>query len=177
MTSSLPSIPADPDYPPKNLGVYICRNLSMDDHIKKVSKSISYALFSIGKIRKYLDQPSCSSLITGLIFSRLDYCNSLLYGVSQKSLNSLQLLQNRAARVLTFTPKYAHISNVLKSLHWLPVSYRIEYKMLFLCFKAQHDLAPGYLKDTSTICTQPETALIRQSPSGHKKVKTSDVWG
>ena len=139
--------PADPDYPPKNLGVYIDRNLSMDDHIKKVSKSISYALFSIGKIRKYLDQPSCSSLITGLIFSRLDYCNSLLYGVSQKSLNSLQLLQNRAARVLTFTPKYAHISNVLKSLHWLPVSYRIEYKMLFLCFKAQHDLAPGYLKD------------------------------
>ena len=39
---------ADPDYPPKNLGVYIDRNLSMDDHIKKVSKSISYALFSIG---------------------------------------------------------------------------------------------------------------------------------
>ena len=47
----------------------------------------------------------------------------------------------------TFTPKYAHISNVLESLHWLPVSYRIEYKILFLCFKAQHGLAPGYLKD------------------------------
>ena len=101
----------------------------------------------MGKIRKYLDQPSCACLITGLTFSRLDYCNSLLYGVSQITLNRFQLLQNRAARVLTFTPKYAHISNVLESLHWLPVSFRIEYKILFLCFKAQHDLAPGYLKD------------------------------
>ena len=139
--------PNDPEYPPKNLGVYFDRNLSMDNHIKKLSKAISFSLFSLGKIRKYLDQPTCAFLISGLTCTRLDYCNSLLYGANETSLQKLQLLQNRAARILTFTPKYAHISNVLESLHWLPVTYRIEYKILLLCYKALNDLAPGYLKD------------------------------
>ena len=112
-----------------------------------MSKSISYALFSISKIRKYLDRHGCASLISGPVFSRLDYCNSLLYGANQSSLHSLQLLQNRAARVLTFTPKHAHISGVLRSLHWLPVESRIKYKILLMCYKALNDLAPGYLKD------------------------------
>ena len=162
-----PADPSDPEYPPKNLGVLFDRNLSLDHHIKKVSKSINYSLFSVSKIRKYLDQPTCAPLITCLMFSRLDYCNSLLYGASQTSLHGFQLLQNRAARILTFTPKYAHISNVLESLHWLPVNFRIEFKVLLLCYKALNNLAPGYLKDLlvpyvpSRSLRSSDTALLR----------------
>ena len=68
--------------------------------------------------------------------------------VTQKSLTDwLQKLQNRAARILTYTRKYDHISPILKSLHWLPVEKRIIFKVLVITFKALHGLAPSYLSE------------------------------
>jgi len=133
--------------PPRNLGVYIDSHLSMDYHVTMVSRSINAALFKISKIRKYLDTDTCNQLINGLMLSRLDYCNSLLYGANDAVLNQLQLLQKRAARVLTFTPKFDHITPILKELHWLPVQHRISFKILLLSYKCLHDLAPAYLSD------------------------------
>ncbi|KAJ8390578.1 hypothetical protein AAFF_G00101840, partial [Aldrovandia affinis] len=58
-----------------------------------------------------------------------------------------QLVQNAAARILTRTKKYEHISPVLASLHWLPINYRVDYKVLLLTYKVLHGLAPSYLTD------------------------------
>ncbi len=82
-----------------------------------------------------------------LFTSRLDYCNSLLSGCSNKSLRTLQIIQNAAARVLTGTKIRDHISPILASLHWLPVKSRIEFKILLLTYKALHGQAPSYLKE------------------------------
>ena len=137
-----------PSFPPlRNLGVHFDNNLSMEYHVKMVSKSINAALFKIGKIRKYLDTDTCCQLINGLMMSRLDYCNSLLYGANDSVLYQLQLLQNRAARVITFTSKFDHITQVLKDLHWLPVKQRITFKILLLCYKCLYQLAPDYLTE------------------------------
>jgi hypothetical protein len=79
--------------------------------------------------------------------SRLDYCNSCFKGVSETSLDRLQLAQNRAARLVTRTKRWQHITPTLMEFHWLPIRKRIDYKVLMVTFKAVHNLAPYYLCD------------------------------
>ncbi len=70
-----------------------------------------------------------------LDYIRLDYCNALLGGFPTSSINKLQIVQNAAARVLTRSRKYDHISPILQSLHWLSIKFRISYKILLLTYK------------------------------------------
>ena len=79
------------------------------------------------------------------IISKLDYCNSLLYGVPQHLIRRLQRVQNSAARLVSGTRRREHITPTLYILHWLPVQYRVKYKVLLYAYKALHDRAPGYL--------------------------------
>ena len=87
------------------------------------------------------------SLVHALVTSRLDYCNSLLYGCKTSSIKRLQRIQNYSARAICKIAKYDYISPVLKQLHWLPVKTRIEHKLLTLTFKAVHGQAPSYLSE------------------------------
>ncbi len=81
-------------------------------------------------------------LIIAFMTSSLDYCNALLGGCSARLINKLQLVQNAAARVLTRTRKYDHISPVLSTLQWLPIKHRIDFKILLITYKALNGLAP-----------------------------------
>uniref|UniRef100_A0AAY5K8C9 IF rod domain-containing protein n=1 Tax=Esox lucius TaxID=8010 RepID=A0AAY5K8C9_ESOLU len=65
-------------------------------------------------------------------YYRLDYCNSILIGIPSKNIQPLQYVQNCAARTLMGVRKHHHITPILKSLHWLPVQYRIEFKVSLL---------------------------------------------
>ncbi len=86
-------------------------------------------------------------LIHAFMTSRLDYCNALLGGCSARLINKLQMVQNAAARVLTRTRKYDHISPVVSTLHWLPTKHRIDFKILLTTYKALNGLAPQYLSE------------------------------
>ncbi len=131
----------------RNLGVIFDQDLSFDSHIKQTSRTAFFHLRNIAKIRPILSQKDAEKLVHAFVASRLDCCNSLLSGCTKKSLKTLQLIQNAAARVLTGTRKRDHISPVLASLHWLPVKSRIEFKVLLLTYKALNNQAPSYLKE------------------------------
>ena len=73
---------------------------------------------------------------------KLDSYNSLLYGLPKYCIQKLQSVLNAAARLLTYTSKYDHITPVLAELHWLPVEKRIIFKILLLTCKALHSQAP-----------------------------------
>ena len=131
----------------RNLGVIFDQDMSFNSHIKQISRTAFFHLSNIAEIRHILCQKDAEKLVHAFVTSRLDYCNSLLSGCSNKSLKTLQLIQNAAARLLTRTRKRDHISPVLASLHWLPVKSRIEFKILLLTYKAVNGQAPSYLKE------------------------------
>ncbi len=85
------------------------------------------------------------TVIHAFITSCLDYCNSLYCGLPQTAISCLRVVQNAAARLLTGTKKRDHISQILASLHWLPVKFRIDFKIAVFVYKALSGLAPKYI--------------------------------
>ena len=83
--------------------------------------------------------------------SRLDYCNSLLYGIPKQELARLQRLQNSAARLVTRSSRREHITPLLHKLHWLSVDKRITFKLALLTYNALHDIGPSYLCELLTV--------------------------
>jgi len=105
----------------KYLGVVIDNTLSMKNFITQTCQSCYYQLRRISAICKYLSTAATAKLVTSLILSRLDYCNSLLSGLPASSIHCLQRIQNSAARLVLRKKKSEHIIPLLPSLHWLPV--------------------------------------------------------
>ena len=98
--------------PVHNLGVELDPLLSMSAQVNKMVKNSSFHIRNIGRVRRKISENSAKTLVHSLVTSRLDYCNSLLSGISEQSLSKLQLVQNNAARLVTLTKKRAHITPV-----------------------------------------------------------------
>ncbi len=149
-----------------HLGVILDSNLSFENHISNVTKTAFFHLRNISKLRNMLSVSDAEKLVHAFMSSRLDYCNALLGGCPASSINKIQIVQNAAARVLTRSRKYDHITPILQSLHWLPIKFRISYKILLLAYKALNDLAPAYLTNL----------LSRYNPTRSLRNKTLDSW-
>ena len=110
----------------------------MEKFVNEKCKSVSLYLRKLSKVTSLLTFNATHSLLNAFVLSRLDYCNSLLAGVSQYLINRLQMLQNWAVRILFKLSKYEHVSYYLSEVHWLPVAQRINFKILLLVFKLMY---------------------------------------
>ena len=126
----------------RNLGYILDRHLNMETHVNSIVSQCFKFISDIGKIRKFLTDKHTQILVHSVISSRLDYCNSLLYGINKSEINKLQKVQNAAARLVFRRRKHESISDYLKKLHWLRVEARIVFKVLVLVFKCLHNMAP-----------------------------------
>ena len=129
----------------RNLGIFYDNHLSMKAHVNRMCRTSNFQLWKIGQLRKFLDRPTTERLIHAFISSRLDYCNSLLYGLPETEISKLQRVQNSAARLLVGAGKYDSVNGILRTLHWLPVRKRILFKILLLVYKSLNGLAPTYI--------------------------------
>ncbi|XP_037636652.1 uncharacterized protein LOC119494669 [Sebastes umbrosus] len=145
----------------RNLGVILDPTLSFQSHIRFITKSAFFHLKKHLSSRQSLSDSVAETLIHAFVPSRLDYCNGVLSGVPSKALDRLQYVQNSAARVLTRTKPWQHITPTLIHLH-------ITYKILLLTYKSLNALAPQYLSNLLHPYTQPRN--LRSSGSGQLSI-------
>ena len=131
----------------KDLGVQFDRFLNLEPHVRSVCKRAYYQIHLVSKIRKFITEDSARTLIQSNVTTLLDYCNCLLVGLPDSLIALLQRVQNCAARIIKCVNKYSHVTPILKELHWLPIKFRIDYKVILLTFKALNNLAPSYLME------------------------------
>ena len=129
-------ISISPSSDARNLGVTVDSHLQMTKHVNNICKSAFLAIRNIGRIRKYLDRENCERLVHAFVTSKLDSCNSLLVGLPNSEIEKLQRVQNSAARLIMGTKRGEHITPVLYHLHWLPITCRIDFKILLMTYKA-----------------------------------------
>jgi hypothetical protein len=145
----------------------------MHHQISNICSAAFYNLRLIARNKAYLPSNVVKTLVQALVFSRIDYCNSLLINLPKYLMNRLQHIQNAAARCIFTLRPIIPTSPFLQKLHWLPVSYRTEFKILIICYKALNDTAPQYLN--SIVSSYQPTRALRSAnsslirPSLHRK--------
>ena len=130
-------------------------------------KTLFFHIFNIRRISKFLSSDTVQVLVNAFVTSRLDYCNSILFGLSNTELQKLQRVQNTAARLICNINKFDHITPTLVKLHWLPVRYRINFKILLNTCKVFNGQTVVIIKLTST------SEILLQQP----RIKTLPTLG
>ena len=131
----------------KNLGVVFDSNFTFSDHVSQVIKSTRVHARDLYRIHPLLDLKTSVLLANALVSSRLDYCNSRFVSLTDFELRRLQLVQNSLCRVVTRSSKFSHITHQLKKLHWLPVRYRVQFKIGLITYKILNQGQPVYLRE------------------------------
>ena len=164
----------------KNLGIVLDNVLSFDTQVNKIVKSCYLTIKNITLIKNYLSENQRKQLICARIFSLLDYCNSLYYGINVSLVNKLQRVQNCAAKLIfkNRIPSSLLDEKFLK-LHWLKIKYRIIYKIILIvhnCLKQNAPkeimslIEPGdsnrtlHLKQTRTMTKYGDRAFSHMGP-------------
>ena len=131
----------------RNLAVIFDKKFTFRSHISAVCSSCDYHMRDLQRrpIRRHRDLDSANLLTIALVSSLLDYCNSLLYGIADIDLIRLQRVRNRLAHLVTKSPPFTRCLPLLRSLHWLPVRFRIFFKINLLTYKTLREKQPVYI--------------------------------
>jgi len=113
----------------RDLGVIVDSQLSLSAQVAALSRSGYFQLRQLCPIIRSLTMEAAKTIAQAFISCHLDYCNSLLYSISDSLLQRLQSVQNAAARLVTGMRRCDHITPVLRQLHWLPVRQRTHFKI------------------------------------------------
>ena len=131
----------------KNFGFALDCHLTMNANVSNIALICNFELRHLASIRRFLTSTATATLVSAFVLSRIDYCNSLLFGSTRDVTSHLQQMQNYVARVILRLPMSSSISTHLKSLHWLPVKVRSTYKIACLCYHCHSSTAPSYVTD------------------------------
>ena len=137
----------NPSTSAKNLDVLFDSSLNFRKHISQTCRACFYHIRDLRRIRNNLSLDLAKQIAVALVSSKLDYCNSLFHNMPEKDIARLQRVQNCLARVVTNAPRFSRFVPILKRLHWLPVKFRIHFKICAITFRTLKENQPAYLAD------------------------------
>ena len=154
---------------------------TINEHVSTIGRTCCFELRRLASIRRFLTSIATATLVSAFVLSRIDYCNSLLFGSTHDVTSHLQWIQNYAARVILRLPMSSCITIHLKSLHWLPVKIRSTYKIACLCYHCHSSTAPSYVTDmlqkkqshSCNICSSSHNMPLLNRPA-HSKATLGD---
>lgn len=162
----------------RDLGVVIDSQLTLSAHVAAVCRSGYFQLRQLRPAIRSLSQDASRALVQAFISCRLDYCNSVLFGISDSLLARLQSVQNAAARLITGTRRRDHITPVLRQLHWLPVRQRVAFKVATLVYRSLSGDAPAYLVDDCRLVADVRERRLRSADGRMCAVcRTHSIFG
>ena len=148
----------------RDLGVLFDSELSMKQHVAKVASVCFYQLRRLRQMRHLVGQELTTQLVHAFILSRLDYGNSVLAGLPKATTAPLQRVQNAAARLIFNLRMTDHVTPALQQLHWLPVNYRITYKLCTMMHSVHTGQCPAYLSNMVTaVASSPPRLGLRSA--------------
>jgi len=151
----------------RDLGVFFDAELSMRKHVSMTAQTCFYHLRRLRSVRHQLGREVTARLVSAFVLSRLDYCNAVLVGLPASTLAPLQRVLHAAARLVLELRPRDHVTSALKTLHWLPVTQRIDYKLCMLVHKSSIGHAPAYIMDMLIPCCDVSSkAALRSYSSG-----------
>ena len=128
-----------------DLGVVLDRHLKMSHQVSKMVQTCTYKLRLINVIRNKLTVTVAERVINAMVTGNLDYCNSLLNGITANEIGRIQKVQNTAARLILNRDRRSSATVMLNDLHWLSFKKRVMYKILLLVYKSLHGTNPDYI--------------------------------
>ena len=118
----------------------------------RINRSLNHAsdtkvgsLCQINRVKYLFDRRTLITIINSFVFSKLLYCSSVWANTTKKNIELLQTVQNFAARIVSGTRKFDHVTPILKQLQWLPIVKQLEVRDAIMVFKCLNGLAPPYL--------------------------------
>ena len=129
----------------------LTKNFNFRSHISAICSSCIYHIRDLRRIRRHLNLESAKLLANALVSSRLDYYNSVLSRIAETDLTKLQRILTRLACMVTKSAPFTLSVPLLCTLHWLPLKYRVHFKICMLTYKALHEEQPVYLRSLIAI--------------------------
>ena len=149
----------------RNLGVILDDELSFKEQINKVVKSCFFSIRKLCKIKAFLTFEQLRTAVSALIFSKIDYCNSLYFGINATLLMKLQYVQNSAARLVRKRNHfYGSTNDVIRHCHWLRIKERIIFKICLIVRKCLNGTAPDCLSGMLKYVSSSRTTKLEQYP-------------
>ena len=150
----------------------------MKQHVAKTAAACFYHLRRLRQIRRHVGEEVTTRLVIALVISRLDYCNSLLAGLPRCTIEPLQRVQNIAARLIFKLSASEHIKPSLLQLHWVPIRWRVQFKLLLYarsCHRTLSSVSGEHRATSYTVTFRSATGDRHLPTSLYRGQETSSV--
>jgi len=152
--------------------------LSWEAHVSHVVKKCNAILFSLNRIRHYFTSEALEIIVQAYVFPHVTYCLCVWGGTAKGQLHKIQKVINFAARVITGTRKFDHITPSLNSLGWPTIEAMVRHRDALKAFKALRDeSSPSEIRALFVPRSAVSTRTTRATDRGSLQLQKYDLTG